>query len=202
MPARTAASSSSGTRSGPAAITFWLPAFSEMNWMNLTPRSGSSDRSTMTISGPSCRSALTCSSSNLANLTGDSSASTTPNSERARAVLTWSEKPGSVEISAARRLRSFMSLRCGHYATALLDEPQLLDQGASRSPGAGRLCEVHEPGHDRVVPALLILHEDDRDVVELEPRPTVVYQARIEERHECNPSARLPIGIRNRALVV
>src|SRR5688572_5924247 len=197
MPARTAASSSSGTRSGPAAITFWLPAFSEMNWMNLTPRSGSSDRSTMTISGPSCRSALTCSSSNLANLTGDSSASTTPNSERARAVLTWSEKPGSVEISAARRLRSFMSLRCGHYATALLDEPQLLDQGACYLAFAGALGEVEEPSNHRLMAVLLILDEDHGQVVELELRPPVVRETGIEQRHVRDPGAGFPVRIRD-----
>src|SRR5688572_32415190 len=195
MPARIAASSSSGSSVGPAAITFWLPPPSARNWMNLTPRSGSSWRSTITSSGASLRNAWTCSSSNCANRTGASSARTTPRSACARAVLTWSENPGSVEISAARRLRSFMLLR---WRTPLLDEPEDLVQGTARAGGgrAGRIGD--EARDDRVVHPVVPLHEHQGDVGELDGLlPGLGNLDRIPEGDLDHPRAVHPVlGIR------
>src|SRR5688572_29146453 len=192
MPARIAASSSSGSSVGPAAITFWLPPPSARNWMNLTPRSGSSWRSTITSSGASLRSAWTCSSSNWANRTGASSARTTPRSACARAVLTWSENPGSVEISAARRLRSFMVLR---WRTPLLDEPEDLVERTSGA-GGGRAGRVRDEAcDDRVVHPIVTLDEHQRDVRELDGLlPGLGDLDRIPERDLDHPRAVHPVG--------
>src|SRR5688500_2102323 len=159
--------------------------------MNLTPRSGSSWRSTITSSGLSLRSDWTWSSSSWAKRTGDSSARTTPRSARASAVLTWSENPGSVEISAARRLRSFIWFR----SVGSFHEPEGLDQRAGVVVRARALGEIEEPRHHRLVAILLVLDEDHREVVELELRLAGAPLGRIEERHDGHPRARLPLGI-------